>query len=112
MRSAYAVDGHAAGDRSGRQRRRFPALSRGTAGGQLSVRSVEYLVEGFFEGFVRQVEVGEGRITPQLLRNSFAADLFARGLPREDVQERMGYFLDDSVSRLHAAWRMATGRGE
>jgi len=76
------------------------------------VRSVEYLVEGFFEGFVRLADAGDGRITPQLLRNSFAADLFARGLPREDVQERMGYFLDDSAARLHAAWRMATGRSE
>lgn len=90
----------------------FPLFPRGTAGGQLSVRSVEYLVEGFFEGFARQEGAADDRITPQLLRNSFAADLFARGLPREDVQERMGYFLDDSVSRLHAAWRMATGRGE
>jgi len=90
----------------------FPLFPRGTAGGQLSVRSVEYLVEGFFEGFVRLADPGDGRITPQLLRNSFAADLFARGLPREDVQERMGYFLDDSAARLHAAWRMATGGSE
>ncbi|AVG43878.1 MULTISPECIES: site-specific integrase [Achromobacter] len=90
----------------------FPLFPRGTAGGQLSVRSVEYLVEGFFEGFVRQGDADGGRITPQLLRNSFAADLFARGLPQEDVQERMGYFLDDSASRLHAAWRIATGRNE
>lgn len=90
----------------------FPLFPRGTAGGQLSVRSVEYLVEGFFEGFVRQSDAGDGRITPQLLRNSFAADLFARGLPREDVQEQMGYFLDDSAARLHAAWRMASGCSE
>lgn len=90
----------------------FPLFPRGTAGGQISVRSVEYLVEGFFEGFARQGDADGGRITPQLLRNSFAADLFARGLPQEDVQERMGYFLDDSASRLHAAWRIATGRSD
>lgn len=90
----------------------FPLFPRGTAGGSLSVRSIEYLVEGFFEDFARQEGAGDGRITPQLLRNSFAADLFARGVARDDVQQRMGYFVDDSVMRLHAAWRMATGRNE
>ncbi|WMD24057.1 site-specific integrase (plasmid) [Achromobacter seleniivolatilans] len=88
----------------------FPLFPRGSAGGRLSVRSIEYLVEGFFEGFARQEGAGESRITPQLLRNSFAAGLFARGVQLDDVQERMGYLIDDSARRLQAAWRLATAQ--
>lgn len=85
----------------------FPLFPRSTTGGALTVRSIEYIVDGFFDGFARQDGEGDSRITPQLLRNSFAADLFAYGLALDVVQERMGYLIDESAARLLAAWRVA-----
>lgn len=85
----------------------FPLFPSNTAGGTLTVRSIEYIVEAFFEGFQRQDGEGDMRMTPQLLRNSFAADLFAYGLALDVVQERMGYLINESAARLLAAWRAA-----
>ncbi|RBL82382.1 site-specific integrase [Streptomyces cavourensis] len=85
----------------------FPLFPRSTAGGTLTVRAIEYLVEGFFDGFRRDDDEGNARVTPQLLRNSFAAALFACGLPLNVVQERMGYLINESAARLLAAWREA-----
>jgi hypothetical protein len=90
----------------------FPLFPRAAGGGLLSVRSIERLVDAFFAGFERGPGAEGTTITPQLLRNSFAADLFERGMPREDVQALMGYRQELSATRLHAAWRSATGRSE
>ncbi|WP_025139679.1 site-specific integrase [Achromobacter sp. DH1f] len=87
----------------------FPLFPRAAGGGVLSIRSIERLVETFFEGFQRSAGGDGSPITPQLLRNSFAAHLFSRGLGRDDVQTLMGYRQDLSATRLHAAWRVATG---
>ena len=54
-----------------------------------------------------------GRLGPQTLRNAFAAEHFAAGLPLPEtfayLTHAMGYSTDgerqDAVATLHAAWR-------
>lgn len=82
-----------------------PVFLSAPAGGALTVRAVENTVARIFGDF----PYADGPVTPQLLRNSFAAALFARDVPLETVQELMGYRQELSVARLHGSWRMATG---
>lgn len=45
------------------------------------------------------------RISPQTLRNSFAAGLFERGLDDAQVADQLGFTQSISATRLHAAWK-------
>ncbi|WP_184852534.1 tyrosine-type recombinase/integrase [Paraburkholderia tropica] len=46
------------------------------------------------------------RASPQTLRNSFAADLFERGVDPDQVGQWLGFMQPISSGRLHRAWRV------
>ena len=45
------------------------------------------------------------RASPQTLRNTFAADLFERGVDSDQVGEWLGFLQPISAGRLHRAWK-------
>ncbi|MBB2928663.1 tyrosine-type recombinase/integrase [Paraburkholderia silvatlantica] len=46
------------------------------------------------------------RASPQTLRNTFAADLFERGVDIDQVGQWLGFLQPISAGRLHRAWKM------
>jgi site-specific recombinase XerD len=45
------------------------------------------------------------RASPQTLRNTFAADLFERGVDTDQVGQWLGFLQPISAGRLHRAWK-------
>lgn len=50
------------------------------------------------------------RASPQTLRNSYAADLFERGVDADQVGQWLGFLQPISAGRLHRAWRVWADR--
>lgn len=50
------------------------------------------------------------RVSPQTMRNSRAAELFARGLTNQEVSTLMGFATERSAPRLRQAWKAALAR--
>ncbi|WP_321846746.1 tyrosine-type recombinase/integrase [Paraburkholderia bannensis] len=50
------------------------------------------------------------RASPQTLRNSFAADLFERGVDADQVGQWLGFMQPISAGRLHRSWRVWADR--
>ncbi|PVX78999.1 tyrosine-type recombinase/integrase [Paraburkholderia unamae] len=50
------------------------------------------------------------RASPQTLRNTFAADLFERGVDTDQVGQWLGFLQPISAGRLHRAWKIWTER--
>jgi len=46
------------------------------------------------------------RASPQTLRNTYAADLFERGVSAEQVGQWLGFMQPISAGRLHRSWRL------
>jgi integrase len=46
------------------------------------------------------------RASPQTLRNTYAADLFERGVSAEQVGQWLGFLQPISAGRLHRSWRL------
>ncbi|WP_347558229.1 tyrosine-type recombinase/integrase [Robbsia sp. KACC 23696] len=67
-----------------------------------ALRAIDVLVE---RSGLRALH--HGRVSPQTLRNAYAAALFSAGLPDEQVAERLGMIKVLSARRLRAAWDVA-----
>jgi integrase len=65
------------------------------------LRAVDAIVETSGVG-ERRAE----RASPQTLRNTYAADLFERGVSAEQVGQWLGFMQPISAGRLHRAWRL------
>jgi site-specific recombinase XerD len=55
-------------------------------------------------------EMREERASPQTLRNSYAAELFERGVSPEQVGQWLGFMQPISAGRLHRSWRLWADR--
>jgi site-specific recombinase XerD len=79
----------------------FPASSSGKPMHKATaLRAIDALIDAAGIAASR-----EARASPQTLRNTFAADLFASGVEVELVGEWLGFAQPVSAHRLHRAWK-------